>query len=173
MGSFYGNVTLVGTDLDQVVPHVAGPALGFADGDCVVVFAAEDDEGGPQSGGRMSAALGCTAFSVGVHDDDILFFEVHRAGELVLTGAVPDPAEVFDAGEPGPRVDPDALIAAVGRGDPQRVRTALEVDVVFATDRHVSLCEALGLPTSAAGWGYRYLEREADAYDGPVLTTLA
>lgn len=38
-----------------------------------------------------------------------------------------------------------------------RVETALRDEFVFAVERHSALLTALGLPTSAAGFGYAYL----------------
>lgn len=192
MGSFYSNVTLLGTKLDDVRAVSPRPAFLFADADAVavVVFAEVDDEGAPRSGEALSAALGCIAVSVGVHDDDILFFEVHNKGESTASGAVPDPAAYFgfDADlladldpamleglEPptssntGGPPDAVALVAAVGRGDVEAVREAFEHDFVFATERHEALVSALGLPRGAVGWGYRYLSRDDTGYAGPSL----
>jgi hypothetical protein len=169
------------------------PAFLFAEADAVVVFAEADDEGAPRSGEALSAALGCIAVSVGVHDDDILFVEVHNKGESIVSGAVPDPAAYFgfDADmladldpamleglEPSPSSDaggpPDAaaLVAAIGRGDVDAVRGAFEQEFVFATERHDALASALGLPRGAVGWGYRYLSRDDTGYAGPSLVTL-
>lgn len=172
MGSFYGNVTLIGIDPDVVEAALDGPAFAYADGNKVVVFAAADDPS-PQSGARLSGALDCVAFSVGVHDDDILFFEVHRSGHALMAGAIPDPAEVFDMGEPADPPDAAELVAALGQGDPVKTAAALAGDFVFASERHAALADALGLPAGAAGWGYRYLDQDGDAYEGPTLTRYA
>ena len=68
--------------------------------------------------------------------------------------------------------DPAALVAAVGRGDVAAVAAALDVDFVFAEERHAALLGALGLPTGVAGWGYRYLRQDSAEYDGPQLHTI-
>jgi hypothetical protein len=175
MGSFYTNVTLFGTDLDAAVGAIPGPAFaGALEDDVVVVYAAADDLGESVAGPALSAALGCVALTVSVHDDDLLAFWVHRAGELVTAGIVPDPDDVF-----GPEVDmapvpPDAaaLVAALGRGDEDAVRSALDRDYVFASDQHRDLCTALALPTTPVGWGFRYLAQESGGYIGPSLTRL-
>jgi hypothetical protein len=190
VGNFYSNVTLLGASLEAVRAVSPRPALLFVDGDAVVVFAEADDEGVPRSGEALSAALGCIAVSVGVHDDDILFVEVHDSGEFVLGGAVPDPEIYFgvDAVTPGghdpstleglaPAGSPDlggapdaaALVAAVGRGDIGRTREAIEADFVFASERHRVLASALDLPIGAVGWGYRYLSADGKSYSGPPL----
>lgn len=177
MGSFYVNVTLLGVGLDSVQGAWPGPALAFEEGGDVVLFAEADDEQAVVTAGPLSEALGCVAVGVGVHDDDICFWEVHRNGELVASGAVPDPSEYFDfdeelLGDGGGAAAPDAdaLVAAVGRGDADAVRSALGGDVLFATDRHRELATALGLPAGAVGWGHRYLAGDPAAWTGPPLT---
>ena len=188
VGNFYGNVTLLGTNLEAVRAVAPRPALMFTDGDAVVLFAQADDEGALTTGAGLSAALGCVAFSAGVHDDDIFFFEVHDHGRAVMSGAVPDPVQYFDLDklaeldpamleEPrrattpeSGRLDPDALVRALGRGDVEAVRSALEAEYVFASERHQAIAEGLTLPTGAVGWGYRYLAADTDDYAGPALT---
>lgn len=91
MGSFYGNVTLLDVALPAVREACPDPAYAIADGSDVVVYL-QGDDAGPQSGSGFSTALGCIAVSVGVHDDDIFFFEVHDNGQAVpplLEAAVP------------------------------------------------------------------------------------
>ena len=193
VGSFYGNVTLLGTTFDAVGAAAPRPAFAFAEGDAVVLFAEEDDSEAPRSAARLSAEVGCIAFSVGIHDDDIFLFEVHDRGRSVTGGAVPDPADYFgidpemladidestldgmDAAAPsalsGPP-DPVSLVRALGRGDVEAVRAALEGAFVFASERHEAVVAALGLPGGAVGWGYRYLSNDGDGYAGPPLSTL-
>jgi len=173
MGSFYGNVTLLDTDLDAVAATIDRSAFAAADLGAVVVFLESDDEGTPPpSAGPLSAALGRVAVAVMVHDDDLLFVEVHHDGDLIFTGAIPDPSLVFDDGDPGEPFDPAAVVGALGRGDVARVAAIATADHVFASDCHQQLFEALGLPTLGVGWGYRYLVADPDGYDGPELTRL-
>lgn len=175
MGNFYVNVTLVDVRADEVRREAPRPSFVAFDGADAVVFAAADDAGAPVTGAGLTHALGCAGISIGVHDDDILFWEVHRQGETLSTGAVPDPADYFgvdladldqldlDGGfgsdlDEDEDIDPAAdLVAALGRGDVDEVRQALATEQVFATDRHVALVEALRLPRAAVGWGHRYL----------------
>ncbi len=182
MGRFYCNVTLLGTDLEAVRAVAPRPAFLAAEGDAVVVFAEQDDEGAPVSGEQLSTALGCLALSVAIHDDDIFMFEVHDRGRSLVGGAMPDPAEYFgvdpdmlddldpsmleDLGPPpsgsAGAPDPTALVAALQRGDVDAVREAFAEDFVFATDRHEAIAKALGVPLAAVGWGYQYLSQDAD-----------
>lgn len=190
MGSFYANVTLLGTELDAAERVVPRPAFLLADGGAVVVFAEADDDGAPQSGQWLSAALDCLAVSIAVHDDDILMLEVYDRGESVISGAVPDSSVYFGvdaemhadvdpamldgsesagATDPGGPPDAAALVGAVGRGDVVAVRDALDRDFVFATERHQALASALELPAAAVGWGFRYLSTDPSGYSGPPL----
>ena len=193
MGRFYCNVTLLGTNVDAVREVAPRPAFVTFQDDAVVVFAEEDDEGAPRSGKQLSAALDCIAVSIAIHDDDILMVEVHDRGRSVVGGAVPDPAEYFGidpemltdidpalleaVGAPSPfdgggMPDPDVIVGAVQRGDVDAVRAALAEDFVFATERHEAFAKALGLPLAAVGWGYQYLSRGAQDYNGPPLTKI-
>ncbi len=164
MGSFYANVTLRGTDVDAVREACPRPAHVAADGDQVVVFAEVDARGELVSGAGLSQELDCLAVSVGVHDDDVLFWQVHRDGTAVATGAVPDPSVAFDVGEPGPPVDAlaNGLAAAVDRPDLAAPLTALLArDHEFASDLHAGVVGLLGLAPSAVGWGYGHLGGDA------------
>lgn len=190
MGSFYANVTLLGTELDAVQRVAPRPAFLLASGGAVVVFAEADDDGAPQSGRRLSAELDCLAVSIAVHDDDILMLEVHDRGESVISGAIPDPSAYLgvdpemsadvdptmldgsrsgDMTRPGGPPDAAALVGAVRRGDVEAVRDALDRDFVFATERHRALVSALELEASAVGWGFRYLSTDPSGYPGPPL----
>lgn len=172
MGSFYLNTTFVGTDLEAVLRAVSGPALAFADGDCVTVFS-EADEAMFEAGVALAtAALGCPALSVTVHDSDILAYEVHADGTVVTRGAVPDPGDYFDEDLPPLPSDPTALVDALGRGDVERTAAALAGFRSFAEDRHAELVTALGLPVATVGWGYRYLQEERSRFAGPDLVEI-
>lgn len=182
MGNFYTNVTLIDVELEQVRAVLAEPAFLAAGENAVVVFASVDEDA-PEEGTAplLSAAFGCRALAVSVHDDDILAFMVFDRGELVVNGAVPDPALVFgdefgemlaEMGKQFPPVDAEAVVGALGRGDVEAVRVVLTDDFVFATERHAALCSALGLPTFGAGWGYRYLQSSPEHFKGPELVAV-
>lgn len=189
VGSFYGNVTLLGVELIAVRSACQHPAFVLASGGDVVVYTEGDDDG-PRSGEALSAQLGCVAVSVGVQDDDILFWQVHDHGQEVTSGAVPDPADFFDVAAemldgldpssqqtvavPAPSVGElaESLVRAVGRGDVEVVRAALSEDFVFAHERHQAVVDALTLSRAAVGWGFRYLSEDDDVDDKPPVERL-
>jgi hypothetical protein len=180
MGNFYGNVTLLDVSLADVRSALNQPAFAAVVGRDIVVYVDGDDDG-PQSGQEFSERLSCVAVSAGVHDDDILFWEVHVSGRGATSGAIPDPAEYFGMDEEmldALDVDTSAgaianaattdqmarqLVEATGRGDVRTVREVFDGDFVFATERHQALVKALGLPTAAVGWGFRYLSRDQES----------
>lgn len=177
MGSSYTSVTLVGTKLDQVREVAIGPAY-LAESDGVVVVFSEADDSGNLSGPSLSGALGCVALTTTVFDDDVLMISVHTRGEPVGELGIPDPMAMFgdvDLGggeapfEDGTALDAAALVAAVGRGDVAQVQTAFAKEYVFASERHQDVVAALGLPSAAVAWGYRYLTEDREHYTGPAL----
>jgi hypothetical protein len=109
VGNFYSNVTCLDVGLDAVRAVLRGPAYALVRGPDVVVFAQDDETGAGPTGAPLSAALGCVAVAAAVHDDDLLFWEVHRNGVIAASGAVPPPDEYFGG------LDLDDLI---GDGDP-------------------------------------------------------
>jgi len=63
-------------------------------------------------------------------------------------------------------------VAELGRGDAQAVAEVLATnDLVFVSDLHARLAEALSLPIWAAAWGYHYLETDPDELPVPVVRT--
>lgn len=181
MGSTYANVTVIGADQEMVVAALGpGPALvtETVDG-MTMVFAADDEEasrfGEGQTAAALSQACGCTTLEVSVYDDDILQYRLYRSGEELDVGVVATPVAVEMAALAGgslPEADAGRLVDRLGRGNEALARRALDpdADLVFASDRHVWLAEALDLPRCAPGWGYRYLISFPDGFDGGPLT---
>jgi hypothetical protein len=178
-------------DLASVVEACDGPGFAVAVGPDVVLFSEADESRYGAAIRAVSERLGCRALLAGVHDSDIVCLEVFRAGQRVAKVSVPDEADYFDLAELGdiapelldaagvdvpdlsaPAAQPSQIVDDLGRGDVEQVAAALAGDHVFAEDRHAALAEALGLPTCAVGWGYGYLSREPDAFEGPELTVL-
>ena len=171
MGAFYASVTVFGADPESVAAVCDRPAFVASEAGVTVVFAEADDEGGGDlSEGALSAALGAVTLSVMVHDSDLLALMVHRDGEMVLQGCVPDPGEYFgsDVGDGLDALSGAVLVSALGRGDAAAVDVALADDVTFAEDRHEAVLRALGLPTWSVGFGYRYLAADPDTFEGPT-----
>ena len=178
MGNTYANVTVVGTDAAAVVGALGDANALVADaGDgCVVVFAAADEFDGFSAGitaGLLSTALGAPALEVAVFDDDLLQYQLFVDGEVVDAGALPDAvADVMAMGEEIPVPDPARLVAALGRGDAADAAAVMATDdLVFVSDLHSRLAEALALPSWAAGWGWEYLQDDPDELPVEVIRT--
>ena len=181
MTTTYANVTVFGTPHEEVVAALGvGPALvtDTVDG-ITVVFAAADEEvanfGEGVTAAALSAACGCRALEVSVYDDQILQYRLFDRGAEAGVGVVATPValELAElAGGALPVADAARLVEALGRGDDALARRALSADdpIGTASDRHAWLVEALDLPRSAAGWGYRYLRSFPDGFDGGPLT---
>jgi len=121
------------------------------------------DTGGLEALGRLASEVcGAPAFSVLVHDSDVLDLRLYRGGERV------DRYDSFPGYfEGGPtQSDRDAA-----RGHPERWADALSVDAdalaaVFAGERSFAeqtlreACELLGCDPRRAGLGYRYATQE-------------
>jgi hypothetical protein len=175
MGAFYSSVTVFGTGLEKIDQVCDRPAFIVADTDMTVVFSEADDEGGgdlPE--GALSAALEAVTLSVMVHDSDLLALFVHRNGELIVQGCVPDPDEYFgtEPGEGPEALSGTVLVSALGRGDAAALDAALVNDVTFAEDRHAAVLQALGLRTWSVGFGYRYIDADPAAFAGPTPVRL-
>ncbi|HYF46104.1 MAG TPA: hypothetical protein VD926_07830 [Acidimicrobiales bacterium] len=168
MGKTYANVTVVGTTAAAVIGALGTAEAYVADaGDhCVVVFAAADELDGFAAGitaTLLSRALAVPALEVAVFDDDLLQYQLVLDGAVVDAGAVPvEVAEELAVGEPIPVPDPARLVAALGRGDVDRVAVALARDAIYVSDLHVDLARALALPTWVAGLGFGHLQHGAD-----------
>jgi hypothetical protein len=177
VGSFYANLTIVGPAQEDVLAAVPPPAwVGPTIDAATVVFPPDDTGDVSEVAAHLSAALSAPVLETYVHDDDLLGVRLWIGGAPADDVCVPDPAEYFDldpdevGDSAAPGHDPVRLVEALGRGDVNELERALATDFVFATDRHTAVATALNLPTAAAGWGFRYLEREADTYSGPALT---
>lgn len=182
MGSTYANVTVLDTGIDAVKEALAGTGAHLAaEGEDVVVFSPHDEEqmGEQITAQQLSAALGATTVDVIVFDDDFATITVIKGGAVAAsTVAPPNGAAIMGemSGEEAPEpADPAAtsvaLVAAVGRGDADAVKTALEADNVFASESHHGVFAALGLPTIGVGWGHRYLEQDRELFDAVPLVT--
>ena len=179
MGNFYANLTVVGPDESAVIAALGShPAFVAPTNEkATVVFHADEEETLPSLGQELSRTLSASVLGVTVHDDDFLGVLLWVDGDVVYETTVPDPAEYFDmppgalTGTPSDhRHDSGVLVSALGRGERAAVDEVLGGDYVFATERHRALTNALALPVTAVGWGYRYLQEDLERFVGPPLT---
>lgn len=180
MGSFYVNITLRGPQQDQIAQALADQKRSAyisptVDGS-TVVYDKECESQDPhrihQLTAHLSRILACPALAILNHDDDILWYQLHDDGHLVDEyNSCPDCLDPAEG--PGPRggnaqtlcdlmCGPDAAAHGVAAIESILSKSAEEADgYLFELDRHEDLAEVLGLPTFAVGFGYRYLEQEA------------
>jgi hypothetical protein len=186
MGSFYVNTTVYGRSQKEVAevlidrtafvsPTVRGCTV-VLDEACdsqlqeeIVSFAAV-----------TSYRLECPALSVLVHDDDGLFYWLHRNGRFVdmyqsSPGMFAPPGITFSGPVGG---NPEALAGAFGVVATRELRKALEMphgpppQYIVETLRHRDLVAALQLPPFSPGLGYGYFQR-GDVPDVPRAEFLA
>jgi len=167
VGSYYANLTLKGPSQEQVLAYLAESTrnayVSPTVGDCTVVYdqqVEQDPAALAAAADELSRALECVALAVLNQNDDVLFYELYRAGEWVdeynstpgyFAGDGDASAEGGDAEKLCTAFDlPDAAAdaAAILHGD----------DYPAATDRHAALAALLGLPPFCAGTGYTDLE---------------
>jgi hypothetical protein len=172
MGSFYVNVTLKGPAHSDIVaainertayvsPTVAECTV-ILDEACesqleaeIITFAAV-----------LSYRLHCPAFTVLVHDDDILAYWLHRDGRLLdwynSNPGVFAPPGMTPAGPIGGNAS--LLASTFGVSESPSLDAALQTphgsgNYVIETHRYKDLAQLLGLPSFSAGLGYGYLQR--------------
>jgi hypothetical protein len=170
---------VLGASKSAVVEACSKPAfVASHDDGTLVVFCAGDDLGGDLTGDRLSARLGCRTMYCSVWTSDRFAYGVYSDGELLTTGIVPLPEEFFgitdmvSANERSQGPQPEVLIAALGRGDLVALTTAFSEDFASAEERHAAVLNALGLPTSSVGWGYRYLANDSAGFSSSASITM-
>jgi hypothetical protein len=183
MGSTYANVTVVGAGIDEVRAALDGTGAHLAASGADVVVFSPHDEGEGLGGGvtalRLSQALDVPVVDAVVFDDDFLKLQVLRRGEVVAFAVAPPTGAEIMGEMTGDDIgsgltsaeEAAALIAAVGRGDEERLFDALEANNVFASESHHGVFKALGLPTLGVGWGHRYVEQDRALFDAVPLVT--
>jgi hypothetical protein len=184
MGNFYANVALDTIDLDAVAGAIARldrQAYVARDARATYVFDEQCDEQDLDELERLTTALSkdlqCVALGACNHDDDALVLLLAKAGALVDRY---DSTPEFD-GPPGPPRGGDAarLSAAFGVPDKGGVVDALlrrrHEDIGMEVDRHVELCQLLGLSEQMSVLGYRYVERGelVESLEPPTLRLIA
>ena len=173
MGNFYVNYTLRGVTQDAVAKALAGRTciVSPSANDTVVAFDEESDDQDQQVisllASELSRKLRCSVIAVLNHDDDILWYQLYKDGEL-LDEYDSSPGYFDASAEPSAPVGGDAekLCAAFGSEKTEDVarilrKSAFDDDgYTFAFERHDDLVSALGI--SAFGVGTAYASFESD-----------
>ena len=183
MGSFYANLQVRAEHLDavQAALHTRLTGQGYTvcppeEGDRTVhlvmgegwvsVYDSEVDQGDTQGLARqaieLSRALGSPAFTVMVHDSDVLLLDLYAAGACL---------DRFNSW-PGyfegksPKVEPGPHIRAWNQlfpGQQGHLEAVFSAEGVFAEAALEPLSRVVGIPTARLGTGARYL-----AHDGTL-----
>ena len=184
MGAFYTSVLLKGIQREKVILWLKEKnreAVVYPENSgCVPVFDAafEAQEMGEINVfcGDVSRSLGCIAWAVTNHDDDLLHYRLFNGGEAadeyysvppeVLFGM--DDPDDFDDDEPVdmsfvPKGGDATLLCDLfgNPGKPKEVESVLRDlggmggQFIMATDRHYALLEALGITPDGLCSGYR------------------
>ena len=165
MGNFYVNHTVRTDDTPAVVAVLraarrrawVAPAV---DGQIVVYDEAADSQAEPEFRGvarLLSGELHAPCLMVLNHDDSMLLYELHEAGERT-DQYNSNPAFPNGRGKPSGRGT--RLCSAWGHaGAAFGVAGILSRDFLFAWQRHAELAKALDLPEHSVGTGFRYVEQ--------------
>jgi hypothetical protein len=175
VGSFYTNVTVRVTDEQAVQQHLASKDqrafVSRTEGSALVVFGRDSEDQDYavlcDLAADLSTQFKCVALAVMNHDDDVLLYTLYQRGRAI------------DAYNSAPAYFDEDRSAEDRGGDAQRLADAFNVPdqasqieaalrresgtddgVVFETDRHAQLVEALASPKCAVGTGYNYLDAQ-------------
>lgn len=175
MGSFYTNVTVRVADEQAVGQHLAGKGrsafVSRAEGSALVVFERESEDQDYavlcDVAADLSKNFKCVALAVMNHDDDVLLYTLYERGSAIDAynsapayfdesqstddrgGDARRLAEAFNVPDQAPQIE-----AVLG------LKAGADDGVVFETDRHSQLVDALSSPKCAVGTGYNYLDAE-------------
>jgi hypothetical protein len=180
MGSFYTSHTLKGPSREEVVSWLGDrPAyVSKSERSFVTVL----DEACESQDGAILAALGaslseqfkCPVLAVLNHDDDILYFELYENGEK-SDEYNSTPAYFNEDAEDDAPCGGDAtrLASAFGAVDPKAIESVLRrADYTFASERHLHLAAALGVPEFSVAIGYGYAaENDPRVVEGGYVST--
>jgi hypothetical protein len=171
MGSFYTNITLRGPDQAQVRNALHGRRcyISKTENSYTVIFdEASDQQNIPEMielSQALSSKFDCTALALLVHDDSVLVYFLCKNGTLVdqydSSPAYFDQntstEDNFPAGG-----DAAMLANAFNVADIPKLESVLRQPsvsgYVVEVDRHGDIVEALGIPKSAVGMGFNYIE---------------
>ena len=176
MGNSYTNLTLRGPDPSAVAEALKGRSAFITpkQNNCVVVLDEESDAQDLDALSRLaqdlSSKLSCPTLAVMNHDDDVLLYALYDNG--VLVDEYNSSPDYFEDGPSRPPESGDAETLCIhfkaeNRDAVEQILRrpqGTEDGYIFAVERHQDLIAALGLPSIAAGLGYRYA-REGDFPD--------
>ncbi len=172
MGNFYVNYTLRGVTQEAVAKALAGrTCIVTASANATVVAFDEESDNQDQQvisslATELSQKLRCPVLAVLNHDDDILWYQLYKDGEL-QDEYDSSPGYFDPSAEPSAPAGGDAakLCAAFGSPKTEEVdrvlrKSAFDDGYTFAFERHGDLVSALGI--SAFGVGTAYASFESD-----------
>jgi hypothetical protein len=169
MGNFYGNITLATNDaaaVANVLRDLRRDAYVSDASDFVVVFDSVELDTTKVKGllGDLTKQLDCAGLAVMNADDDVLEYLLAERGRVVDEY---DSNPGYDTGRSAAPSGGKArlLCVAFSRAESEeRVHAVLHGQApTFEVERHEALVNALGLPATAVGIGYRYIgEGEAE-----------
>jgi len=173
MGAFYTNISLCGPSQEIVADSLrrrdreayVSPSIGGA----LVVYDRECEEQNQEIMARLTSELSkelqCPALVILIHDDDILWYQLYEKGKLVdeydSCPSYFDPEAELSSPVGG---NAETLCSTFGGEDISAVeyilrRSSFEDDgYTFATERHIDLARAAGLPQFSVGCGYDSIE---------------
>ena len=163
-GSFYANITIVGTDPASVVEAAkdmglsAVVVLGKADAAvvCEKTMDSQDDVYGRNLARKLSKSLETIAVYVLNHDGSELLLTIYAYGEKVFDYDS-SPGYFTGARKPPSIYGLENIEGTFPNADIVKLRTALEGEFAVADDRHVEIWSLLSLPYNFPGLGYRFL----------------
>jgi len=173
MGNFYTNITVHGPTQDKVADALSemdrtayvSPTVGGY----TIVYDAECDDQDTEIIGRLTADLSrqleCAAIALLNHDDDVLWYQLYKNGELVDEyNSAPDYFE--PEAEPSGPAGGDAaklMQAFGGAADTKELEKVLRISSLdddgytFEYERHQALARLLGMPPFGVGRGFNYI----------------
>jgi hypothetical protein len=163
MGNFYGNITLATNDssaASKALRDLGRDAYLSASSGFVVVFDSVelDSQNVTRLLAELTRRLSCAGLAVMNADDDVLAYVLADRGRLVDEY---DSNPGYETGRHPPPSGGQARLLSAAFARPESEMSVHAIlhgaAPTFEVDRHISLVNALGLPSSAVGMGYGYI----------------
>ena len=163
MGNFYVNYTIRAADRQKLAEAFKGrnAILTPEKNNCIVAADETSDDQDQETISELAQTISqkfkCPVIAVLNHDDDILWYQLYDAGELV-DEYDSCPSYFSDSEEDGPKGgNAKRLCAAFHADNPTAVEKILRSEAyVFAVERHQALVEALAISDHAVAFSYNY-----------------